>query len=411
MTDAEREPLRLALRKASAPGEIRFFDDTDTESPGSPKSPKESTTIRIVPAAPPGTNHSKSTVSLAKSRGRGSTRRVRRRAVHKNGECNVTQVRISKRRRRYLQDIFTTLVDTKWRWTLLVFTLSFILSWLLFAVIWWAIASIHGDLDPLNREKEDFMPCVSSINNFASCFLFSIETQHTIGYGGRSTNEECPQAIFVMCLQSITGVFIQAFMTGIVFAKMARPKQRTQTLLFSRNAVVCMRDGVLSLMFRVGDMREKSHLISSSVRAQLVRPYVTKEGEVLSPFLYDLKVKADNYESDVFMIWPTTVVHEIDCDSPLYELSASDMINERFEIIVILEGTTESTGQTTQARTSYVASEILWGHRFQPLVSFNKNKGSYSVNFSLFHNTYQVDTPLCSAKELESFLEGTDINV
>ncbi|KAF6200515.1 hypothetical protein GE061_004958 [Apolygus lucorum] len=66
MTDAEREPLRLALRKASAPGEIRFFDDTDNESPSSPKSPKESTTIRIVPAAPPDSNYSKSTVSLAK---------------------------------------------------------------------------------------------------------------------------------------------------------------------------------------------------------------------------------------------------------------------------------------------------------------------------------------------------------
>lgn len=107
------------------------------------------------------------------------------------------------------QDIFTTLVDTKWRWTLLVFTLSFIGSWLMFAVVWWAIASIHGDLDPENMANEDWKPCVSAINNFASCFLFSIETQHTIGYGSRGTNEECPQAIFVMCLQSITGVFIQ----------------------------------------------------------------------------------------------------------------------------------------------------------------------------------------------------------
>lgn len=89
--------------------------------------------------------------------------------------------------------------------------------------------------------------------------------------------------IFLLCT-------FQAFMVGIVFAKMARPKQRTQTLLFSRNAVIAMRDGLLCLMFRVGDMREKSHLIGSSVRAQLVRPHTTKEGEVLSPFLYDLKV-------------------------------------------------------------------------------------------------------------------------
>jgi hypothetical protein len=89
-------------------------------------------------------------------------------------------------------------------------------------------------------------------------------------YGSRHTTEECPEAIFVMCLQSIVGVMIQAFMVGIVFAKLSRPKKRTQTLLFSRNAVICQRDGHLCLMFRVGDMR-KSHIVEAHVRAQLIK--------------------------------------------------------------------------------------------------------------------------------------------
>lgn len=79
-------------------------------------------------------------------------------------------------------------------------------------------------------------------------------------------------------------------MVGIIFAKMARPKQRTQTLLFSRNAVICQRDGQLCLMFRVGDMRERSHIICASVRAHMIRPRKTKEGEFLSPFLCELDV-------------------------------------------------------------------------------------------------------------------------
>lgn len=45
------------------------------------------------------------------------------------------------------QDIFTTLVDAQWRWTLLVFAMNFLLSWLLFAVIWWLIVFTHGDLN------------------------------------------------------------------------------------------------------------------------------------------------------------------------------------------------------------------------------------------------------------------------
>lgn len=78
-----------------------------------------------------------------------------------------------------------------------------------------------------------------------------------------------------MCIQCIMGVFIQAFMVGIVFAKLSRPKKRAQTLLYSRNAVICHRDGVPYLMFRVGDMR-KSHIIEAHVRAQIIRKKVSE---------------------------------------------------------------------------------------------------------------------------------------
>ena len=44
----------------------------------------------------------------------------------------------------------------------------------------------HGDLEPENAANSSFVPCVTNIKNFASSFLFSVETQHTIGYGGRS---------------------------------------------------------------------------------------------------------------------------------------------------------------------------------------------------------------------------------
>ncbi|KAL4704219.1 hypothetical protein ACJJTC_011845 [Scirpophaga incertulas] len=342
----------------------------------------------------------------SRSHRHGATRRARRRAILKNGECNILKSRISQRRLRFLQDMFTTLVDAQWRWTLLVFTLSFILSWLGFALIWWLIAFTHGDLEPDHlppmQETTNWKPCVFNIYDFTSCFLFSIETQHTIGYGSRTTTEECPEAIFIMCFQSIVGVMIQAFMVGIVFAKMTRPKHRTQTLLFSKYAVVCQRDGELCLMFRVGDLR-KSHIIGASVRAQLIRTRTTKEGELLSHYQTELELNADGCDSNLFFIWPITMVHKINADSPFYGVSAADVLQERFEIVVILEGTIESTGQTTQARSSYTTSEIMWGHRFVPLVSYNRERQGYEVDYSKFDETTQVDTPLCSAKELDEF--------
>ncbi|XP_015590639.1 uncharacterized protein LOC107265566 isoform X2 [Cephus cinctus] len=341
----------------------------------------------------------------------GPVKKIRRRVVLKNGECNVLQSRISRRSLRFLQDIFTTLVDTQWRWTLLCFTLSFFLSWLGFAVIWWLIVFTHGDLEkdhlPSVQVENNWTPCVININSFTSCFLFSIETQHTIGYGSRTTTEECPEAIFVMCIQSIAGVMIQAFMVGIVFAKMTRPKQRTQTLLFSRNAVICQRDGELCLMFRVGDMR-KSHIIGATVRAQVIRSRTTKEGEFLSQHQQELAIGTDGDNGNLFFIWPTTIVHNINADSPFYNMSAEDMLTERFEVVVILEGTIESTGQTTQARSSYLPQEILWGHRFEPMVGYSKERQGYEVDYSLFNSTTQVDTPLCSGRELAEFYRVQD---
>lgn len=206
----------------------------------------------------------------------------------------------------------------------------------------------------------------------------------------------------MMCFQSIYGVMVQAFMVGIVFAKMTRPKQRTQTLLFTKNAVICQRDGELALMFRVGDMR-KSHIIGASVRAQLVRSRQTKEGEMLAQDQTELEIGTDGSSSDLFFIWPTVIVHVINSDSPFYNMSAADMLQDKFEIIVLLEGTVESTGQTTQARTSYLNMEILWGHRFDPVVGYNKERQGYEIDYSKFNETIQVDTPLCSARELAEF--------
>ncbi|XP_065367008.1 G protein-activated inward rectifier potassium channel 3 isoform X1 [Calliphora vicina] len=333
----------------------------------------------------------------------GSMRKVRRRAVFKNGDCNVLQKNLTKRRLRFLQDMYTTLVDSQWRWTLLAFALSFILSWLLFAVLWWLIMYTHGDLEELHlpdkQEESGWEPCVSAINGFTSCFLFSIETQHTIGYGVRTTSEACPEAIFMMCFQSIYGVMSSAFMAGIVFAKMTRAKQRAQTLLFSKNAVICQRDGTLSLMFRVGDMR-KSHIIGACVKAQLIRTRTTKEGEVMTQHFTDLDIGSDESGSDIFFIWPMVIEHKIDENSPLYNISATDLLQDKFEIVVILEGTVESTGQSTQARSSYINTEILWGHRFDPVVVYNKDRQAYEIDYARFNETTQVDTPLCSARDL-----------
>uniref|UniRef100_A0A8C6UNW6 Inward rectifier potassium channel C-terminal domain-containing protein n=1 Tax=Neogobius melanostomus TaxID=47308 RepID=A0A8C6UNW6_9GOBI len=54
---------------------------------------------------------------------------------------------------------------------------------------------------------------------------------------------------------------------------------------------------------------------------------------------------------------------------------------------------------TCQARTSYTEDEVLWGHRFLPVMSLEE--GFFRVDYSQFHNTFAVPTPPNSVKEFE----------
>jgi len=65
---------------------------------------------------------------------------------------------------------------------------------------------------------------------------------------------------------------------------------------------------------------------------------VTMEGELLPYHQEELKVGVEGGEDRIFFIWPTMIVHKIDASSPLYSLSANDMLKERFDIVVVLEG-------------------------------------------------------------------------
>ena len=55
-------------------------------------------------------------------------------------------------------------------------------------------------------------------------------------------------------------------------------------------------------------------------------------------------------ESCLFFVWPLDIVHVIDEDSPFYEISEADLAKERFELLVVMEGTNETSNMTFQAR-------------------------------------------------------------
>ena len=136
------------------------------------------------------------------------------------------------------------------------------------------------------------------------------------------TSTRCPGAILVMSVQSVIGVFITACVTGIMFAKFTKPTHRGKTILFSKNALVTMRNGAFYLLCRVGDLRP-THLIESHISAYVVRREETVEGEHIPHHLYSIEFGTDlDGTQDFFQLfWPLVLSHRIDEKSPLWSLS------------------------------------------------------------------------------------------
>lgn len=327
-----------------------------------------------------------------------------RRIILKNGHCNVSQPQ-TRREKVYILE-FLKLVDYSWTFSFILFSSTLLLSWFAFAVLYWIICYTHGDLEPDHlpplQKQNNYRPCLYDVHNFASCFMFSIETQHTLVYGVKATTDECPEAIFVNSVQCLVGFIMQGIMAVTIFYKMTLPRQRQKTLLFSKYAAVCCRDGRLCIMFRIGDMR-MNDMVAARIRSYLLRTTRTLEGESLINHQQELTLLFDDCNKGLFFYWPLTIYHIINKDSPLYYFSPRDLARDTFEIVIVLEGTIESTGQMTQHRTSYMSNEILWGRKFEPLLKPNQYRQEYDVDLSKFDNMLPVKTPLCSAAYCEEF--------
>lgn len=104
------------------------------------------------------------------------------------------------------------------------------------------------------------------------------------------------------------------------------------------------------------------------------QPRVTPEGEFLPLDNVDINVGFDTGTDRIFLVSPVTIVHEINDESPFFEMDRKTLENDsELEVVVILEGMVEATAMTTQCRSSYLASEILWGHRFEPVLFERKD--------------------------------------
>ncbi|XP_022227018.1 LOW QUALITY PROTEIN: inward rectifier potassium channel irk-1 [Drosophila obscura] len=326
--------------------------------------------------------------------GDGGHRRSLHRVMDKNGNENVVFRRIPEKSWRYMRDVITTLMDLEWKYMLTLFVGSYFLSWLLFAVLCYVVAYSHGDFlfDQISgvRLGEGDKPCIYGVTSWMTMIIYSVETQSTLGFGEKYASEECPETVFLFIMQMVCAALIEGSMVSLIYAKTARPARQLTKLKFSDKAVICYRDGMLCLLFRVCDPREQQS-IESKIRVYMIVDKRTREGELVKTHT-ELKLEGNGEQ---LFVWPDIVCHVIDESSPLHQFSNARLFNAaQFELYVSIVGTSPATAQMTEAKTSYVPREIFWGQRFVNIIHYDVTNERYVVDYENFNRTISVDMPL-----------------
>ena len=83
-----------------------------------------------------------------------------------------------------MSDFFTTFVEANWCLVIGMYLVVFIFSWAFFGTVWFAIFWLRFRFD-------SGVTCVDNVDSWTSAFLLSVETQTTIGYGGRQVWRSC----------------------------------------------------------------------------------------------------------------------------------------------------------------------------------------------------------------------------
>ena len=191
-------------------------------------------------------------------------------------------------------------------------------------------------------------------NSFLRSFFFSVQTFATIGYGTIHPVGLLPNLL--VTVESYYSLLTNALVTGLVFARFARPTAR---IIFSENAIIAPYEDKTALMFRLVNGRN-NQLIELSAQVSVAHFVEEEDGKLKRRF--DLLELERRKVAFLPLAW--TIVHPIDRNSPLYGLTESDFQKRDAEIFILLSGTDETFAQIVHTRASYKPENIRYGYKF-----------------------------------------------
>lgn len=221
-----------------------------------------------------------------------------------------------------------------------------------------------------------------ALSQFWEAFFFSVQTISTVGYGhiypiGLTTN-------FFAGLESLIGLLAFAFATALIYGRFAQPKAY---ISFSHNALIAPYKDGAALMIRLAPYKH-NHLTDAEVKLTLAMK-LQDDGNVRNEF-YSLPLEISKVNA-LTLSW--TIVHPINEQSPMHNLTKEDLVNANAELLVFLKAFDESFSNIVIARSSYVANEIIEGAKFKLMYRPTDDKQTTVLDMNMIDEYEAAELP------------------
>jgi inward rectifier potassium channel len=267
-----------------------------------------------------------------------------------------------------------------WRWRD-VYRWLLGLRWPQFALF---VASLYIGLNllfaALYSFRQDSIAGSTGGSRFFDCFFFSVQTLATVGYG-----HMYPQTLYghiISTVEIMTGIFLLATMTGLIFVRFSRPIAR---VVFSNSIVIAPLNGKPTLMVRIGNENQHS-MVEAEFRVMFSRDEALVEGGDFRYF-YVLKLHFDR-----LTVFPAalTLRHTVDDESPLFGATIESLAANRALFIVSVVGIDPVLAAAVQTQKDYSWRDVQFGHRFVEIYS-EHGGGRLTVDYNRLHDTESAE--------------------
>lgn len=264
-------------------------------------------------------------------------------------------------RTHWTQDLYHRLLTMQWYKFFFAFVAFFILFNVFFGVMYWLLGKGLSGTD----------------GSFWHAFVFSVQTFSTVGYGVFSPRTDAAQ--FITIVESFSSVFVTAVLTGLVFAKFARPTAR---VVFSKNILIHDFDGRRVLTFRLGNLRD-NQIAEAQVSVVALMNFKSRDGQRLRRQV-DLKLMRKN---SLFFALTWSIYHVVDEESPLFGLTIDDITSRDIEFGVSVIGYDSTYSQTVHASAIYASEDVVFDRYFSDVLDIDKSDGTVrAIHYERFHD-------------------------